>query len=502
MADFKLVINNSFCELDGEIPPQVYSTVKSILTYKNDIEADKSNIFYRLNMLKRYGLKPKKGESREQTKERMVKRRQELFNDLKKLEESEWVCWLDGNKFPTGHLNIVRDVLSELSANYSVDDRREKPEQYLILPWKNKPFEPRYYQEAMIKLGLDNGRGVFESAVGTGKSLIMTYLIKELAVNSLVVVPSRGLLEQLYRDLECWFGQGKVQMVDSGKVRKGGSLKPIRVITIQSLAALQKSGDLQLLISDVDALFLDEFHHAGSASYTNLLPEIKSIYFRFGFTGTFLRNDNKSLDMWGFLSNKLYTYPAWKAIEEGFLTPVNVITYQLDGKKGRKYQSEYDHNYCGSQEILNTVHQICCDADSGAQILILVNKKDKAGKIFHEFLEMQGIDNAYISGDDTKEHINDTIVAFNDKKIRILIGSSVIGEGIDVRSTDHLIMCQGGKSEITVVQAVGRAVRLYEGKNIACVHDFNFINTKYMSKHFYQRKDIYERNFKPEFLEC
>jgi superfamily II DNA or RNA helicase len=148
------------------------------------------------------------------------------------------------------------------------------------------------------------------------------------------------------------------------------------------------------------------------------------------------------------------------------------------------------------------VLEICQGVASDQQVLILVNKKDKAGKIFHEVLQAHGIDASYISGDDSKEVINNTIADFNDKKINILIGSSVVGEGIDVRSTDHLLMCQGGKSEVVIVQAVGRVVRLYEDKHAAIVHDFNFVNTKYMQKHYEQRLNIYDRNFEPKFQDA
>lgn len=481
----RLVVNNSFCLVE-EAPAEVGEAIKKILTYQNDVGAEKAQVFYQMKMAKRYN-------NRKQYAMCMKK--------LKAIEANEWVCWYRDNAFPTGHLNIVKDLLGALKQKYDIVDERDVPGPSLILNWNNKPYEPRYYQKEMIELGLKTGRGVFESAVGTGKSLVMTYLIKELSVNSLVVVPSRGLLQQLYEDFSVWFGKGKVQMIDSAKVRRGSSLKPIRITTIQSLAALQKSGDLENLMSDVEALFLDEFHHAGSASYTNLLDSIDHIYYRFGFTGTFLRNDSKSLDMWGFLSNKLYSYPAWKAIEEGFLTPIQVKVHELGGIKSRNYQKEYDANYCGAGELLERVLDIVTSAGDSEQILILVSKKDKAGKIIHELLNNYNIDNAYISGDDKKEVINKTIEAFNEKEVKVLIGSSVIGEGIDVRSTDHLIMCQGGKSEIVVVQATGRAVRLYPGKKVATVHDFHFTNTKYMEKHFKQRLNIYERNFQPKFLE-
>ncbi len=483
MNRFNLLINNSFCEFSQDIPIDIESQVQQILTYKNDVEGERGQIFYMLRYARGF-------------------KREALLKKLKVIEANEWVCWYKNKKFPTGHLNIVKDLLDALNASYIVTDTRQKPNGSLILTWKNKPHKPRYYQEDMIKLGLTEGRGVFESAVGTGKTLVATYLIKEISVKSLIIVPSRGLKDQIYNDMVEAFGTKHVQKIESAHIRKNKLLKSIRVVTIQTIAALKKTNDLHMLMHDVEALFIDEIHHAGSKSYTDILPDIDHIYWRFGFTGTFLRNDCKSLDMWGFLSTKLYSYPAWKAIEDGFLTPVEVRTYELAGKQSRSYPKEYTTNYCGGKEILNKVLEIVQTVEEGKQILILVNRKDKAGKIFHEVLNAYGINNSYISGDDKTEVITQTIKKFNDKEVNVLIGSSVIGEGIDVRSADHLIMCQGGKSEIVIVQAVGRLVRLFEGKDIGIVHDFRFTNTKYMKKHLNIRLNIYERNFQPKFSEA
>jgi superfamily II DNA or RNA helicase len=480
MVEMNLEIRNSFCKLTGDVPANVRELVKEVLTYRNDIDAELGQLFFQLNQAKRFN---------------NTKMYHMTLGRISALKKSEWVCWFHDDVFPTGHLNIVREVVKTLSTKCREIDHRKVPTNSLVLKWNNKPHEMRYYQREMIELGLKEGRGVFEAAVGSGKSLVAGYLIKELSMVSLVIVPSVGLGLQLENDFVSWFGRHAVETVDSKRVRSGKKLAPIRIATVQTLASLQKSGEIQSVLKDVEALFVDEIHHAGSASYTNLLNELDHIYYRFGFTGTFLRNDSKSLDMWGFLSNVLFRYPAHRAIEEGYLTPIEVNIHELQGKPNRSYPKEYDNNYCGSQVILNKVLEICNQSGDNEQILILVKNKDKAGLIFHEFLKMHGFDNMYISGDDKKEVVNNTIKAFNDKRFRILIGSSVIGEGIDIKSTDVLIMCQGGKSEIVIVQAVGRAVRLFEGKNIAKIHDFDFLRTKYMKKHTVQRIDIYGRNF-------
>lgn len=476
----KLEIHNSFCKLTGNIPQEVKELVKQVLTYRNDIDGELGQLFFQLKQSKRFN------------NDKMYRM---TLGRIKALKDSEWVCWFRNDSFPTGHLNIVRAALWELQTSFVEVDLRKIPSRSLVLKWENKPPEMRYYQKEMVALGLKEGRGVFESCVGSGKSMIMANIIKELQVTALVIVPSIGLSLQLENDFKVWFGEDKVETVTTARVRAGKPLKSIRIATIQTLASLQKSGELQKVVRDVNSLHVDETHHSASKSYLDLLTEIPHIYYRFGYSGTFLRNDSKSLDMWGFLSNVLYRYPAHKAIEEGFLTPIEVNVFELPGKPNRSYPKEYDNNYCGSQVLLNKVLDICKNAGDHEQILILVKNKDKAGLIFHEFLKMNSLDNMYLSGDDKKEVVNNTIKAFNDKRFRILIGSSVIGEGINVQSTDSLIMCQGGKSEIVIVQAVGRAVRLFKGKKIAKIFDFDFLGTKFLRKHLTQRKDVYDRNF-------
>jgi superfamily II DNA or RNA helicase len=346
----------------------------------------------------------------------------------------------------------------------------------------------------MIEVGLKAGRGVFEAAVGSGKSLVMAHLIKSISCNSLIVVPSRGLSGQLYRDFSEWFGPNNVELLDAAKIRKIKRPKAISIVTVQSLGSLVKSGEFAQFAKHIDALYVDEVHHAGASTYTSLLKDLEHVYYRYGFSGTFLRNDNKTLEMWSFLSNVLYQYPAFRAIQEGFLTPMEVNMYTMDGYPHQKYQTEYDNHYCANAQLLEKVTGIVSDWGRD-QHLILVNKKDKCGLVIHEYLNSMGIENSYISGDNDKDEINNTIRSFNDKDIRVLIGSSVIGEGIDVRSSDHLTMCQGGKSEITMVQATGRLIRLYEGKTLGRLHDFRFEGSRYMIKHADEREDIYTRNF-------
>lgn len=453
--------------------------LKQMLTYRNEIDGERGLMFSRMKYFKSQGL---------------MQKYYACVARIKKLEETEFVCLYNNRTFPTGLLNLVVEALKALSLPYELVDSRAVPGRDALLRWMNKPWDPRYYQNDMIRLGLEHGRGVFQAAVGSGKSLIMAYMIKELSVTSLIVVPSRGLSNQLYNDFSVWFGDRNVDILDAQKIRKLKKVKPISIITIQSCASLKKSGEFEEFAKNFEAVHYDEIHHAGSSSYVNLLPDLEHVYYRFGYSGTFLRNDNKTLDMWSCISNVLYNYPAHQAIKEGFLTPMEVLVHKMDGKANRDYKKEYDKNYCANPDLLQRVLDIT-QIDLNSQVLVLVSRKDKSGKIIHEYLNTLGIQNAYISGDNSKDEVNEAIEAFNSKKVRILIGSSVLGEGIDIRSTDHLVMAQGGKSEIVMVQAAGRLIRLYDGKFKGYLHDFQFRGTKYMEKHLDDRLDTYKRNF-------
>ena len=426
-----------------------------------------------------------------------------LQKTLKSLKYRIYVCLLNSRcYFPTGLLEMVQETIP----GTSIVDLREPPSNPINLRWYKNPPEMRYYQKEMVDLGIQSERGVFEAAVGSGKTLTAAYLIKEISAKTLIVVPSTKLKDQIYTEMWRAFGKSKVQIVESSHIKKKSKLKDIRIMTVQTLASLQKQKELSKVTADIDVLILDEFHHAGSVSYGNLLNEIENIYYRFGFTGTFTRNDSKLLDLWGFLSKRLYHYPAYKATEEGYLTEVDYFVYNLQGNAAQNYQKEYAANYCLSkdkynkviypEELLSWIRNLTTKViPEDEQVLILVDQKEKAGEVIHKFLLDFGIENTYISGDNKSSETNEAIEAFNNKEIRVLVATGVLGEGIDLKSTQHLVLAGGGKSEIKLVQAIGRAVRLYPNKPKSFVYDCNFEGTKYLEKHTGIRQDIFANHF-------
>lgn len=493
-----LKIDNSFSHFNQSPPLKTKELIKSVLTYKDaSIEALINTEFMAIRVIKKYGAKKKVGETQAHAVARQKRNLGFRAANIKRLKAQEIVCLFEKNTFRTGLLEIVKKCLLKHKIKYKENDRRKRPEPYLILPWRNKPFKPRYYQKEQIDICVKEGRGVIEACCASGKTLTICYITKRLAVKSLFIIPSSGLSVQISSQFKIWFGSSKVELLTAIQIRKKTHLPALRFITIQAIAALSKTGDLHLITKGVDAIFLDECHHMGAKSYIDRLKEFDNIFYRFGFSASFLRNDSKVLEMWSFLSTVLHKYPARQGIKDGFLTPMIHVTHELNGIWNGNYKKEYDANYAGI-ELLTRILTIIENAQHGQQILILVKLKSKGGVLIRQFLMDHGIRTTFISGDDDKIQINKAIESFNEGRIKILIGSSVIGEGIDIKSSHLLLNCVGEKSPITVVQGAGRLVRLHERKKVGFYHDFDFIDTKYLTKHFMQRKKIITENFDPD----
>jgi len=468
----QIILNNSFCQL-VDFSDDVMKAVKAKLTYADEDVMMQKQMLY----------------------SQMRRARGKMFYAIKAKFAAlgpDFICLLDAdNSFPTGLLHLVKGLLP----TYELIDKRSKPGYELILRWNNKPDQLRYFQKEAVDIFLNKGRGVFQMAVGSGKTRCAVEVIKQLAVNTLFVVPSTALLTQAHDIFVNAFGGKYVEAITTVNIKKGKKLKPIRVVTIQTLASLNKQNLVKGVLTGVDLLILDECHHSGADSFKKLLGAFQGIYYRLGLSGTYLRNDSRTLELWGTCGEIIYDYNAAKATSEGFLTPVEFNIIPVLGQYKRNYQTEYKENY-GSIHLMNAIHGILTNKiNEDKQVLILVDRKDQCGHLIDAYLKEKDIKCTYVNGDDNKETIANAIEDFNDKKTRILLASTILGEGCDIRSTDVLIMARGGKSEIAMTQAVGRAVRLYKGKEIAQVYDFNFQTSKYMTKHLEMRIETYIKQF-------
>lgn len=127
---------------------------------------------------------------------------------------------------------------------------------------------------------------------------------------------------------------------------------------------------------------------------------------------------------------------------------------------------------------------------SGRVTLIIVNQIEHGNDLLKRLTDL-GVPAVFIYGQSEDEYRRKSIQAMRDNKVKVAIATSILDEGVDVKTIKVLILAAAGKSYRTTIQRIGRSVRLGEFKD-AHIFDF-FDNQNYMlSRQSLERMNIYK----------
>lgn len=312
-----------------------------------------------------------------------------------------------------------------------------------------------------VKTAALKHRGIISAITGSGKSLMIGLLIQELQVRTIIVTPSIELKEQLSASMINWFGRDKV-----------GKGKDIYVENVQTLKA----------ILGYDCIIIDEFHHGAAKTYRNLNKAAwKDIYYRFGFTSTPFRNvTEETLLLEGLLSEVIYKLDYKKAAFKGYICPIE--GYYIEMTKVKTDAYSWSEVY--SQLVVDNMPR----NEAIAWLLLNLNAQSKATlclvkEVRHGALieSLTGIPFANGKDEDSRKYIKQ----FAEGKITSLIGTTgILGEGIDCKPCEYVIICGLGKAKSALMQQIGRAVRTYPGKESAKIILIKDRSHKFLLRHF------------------
>jgi superfamily II DNA or RNA helicase len=123
--------------------------------------------------------------------------------------------------------------------------------------------------------------------------------------------------------------------------------------------------------------------------------------------------------------------------------------------------------------------------NSNNNILILISEIEHGNKI-KELLDKEKIENTYMHGETEDREIK--------PEMKVLIGSNIFNEGIDLKYFNRLILACGGKSSIAIIQKIGRVLRPKQDNSQSIVYDF-VDRSRYLNKHYKKRREIMEKDF-------
>lgn len=389
--------------------------------------------------------------------------------------------------FPTGLIGKMIVYLRERGIHHEWQDLRQVPLKSIELElWKeghpdpSMDWEYRYYQDEGIGLTGEYPRGVYVLGTGGGKSLMLAGIAARLGVPALVLTPDKGLREQFYETCV-------TRAYKNAKDHVGRVIDAQPNILVTHYHALEKADPR--LFHKYKALLIDEFHHAAAKSYITIHQRCVNAYYRYGFTGTFLRTDGTDMVMHGVLSNVIFKKTTSELIDEGFLVkPIITMLRHRVSRYPTNFMKAYDA--ITKDEEVNRIIAATANqkVQQKKQTLILVRYKEH-GRLLNSMIN----GSVFVSGDDSVDLREQVKKDFNDSKIKCLIATSVFGEGTDIPTIDALINARFEKTEIQTKQGIGRALRKAPGKEFADITDFLILGQKHLANHSAERFQSYRK---------
>ena len=430
---------------------------------------------------------------------------QEQIKALEKEKIKSCLYLVDGRyRVPAGLGNLVSEVLG-----MPIEPPKFiSPDEWKCLPYENIPHKPRWYQtEALEKLCPEDGsrtHGAVSIGTGLGKSLIVTMLAKRIGLKSLVVAPTKSIATQMMKDLTKAFGKGKVgQFFDSKKK----SDKRITVAVGASLARVVPGDPHYNNMRDVTVILVDESHMTPPQSLsTVVLGLLELAPYRYFFSGTQFRKDGLSLLLQGIVGDVVFDMPVKQGIEEGFLTPLRFVQYHIPVESYRQVDDPLKANVVHLRQNMNVYRhasKIVNDAllNRGKRCLIQVDTVDQYALLLRGGLTPTS---KFAHGGVTKEN-RDTVPEahwkvdpqklveqFDKGDFSVLVGTSCIGTGTDIKSVDMIVNLVGLASAIEVSQNAGRGTRLFDGKKECLYVDYLVVGNDVTERHGAKRREIFD----------
>jgi len=384
--------------------------------------------------------------------------------------------------FPAGLIDLVRKKHKSLIVE-TVEDHKCEIDMERVHSFKGN--KPRSYQLDAVSNAFKSRRGILELPTGAGKTFILAMMAAVVKGKVLVVVPSKSLLTQTVEVLKEKLGE-RIGVVGAGEC----TIERVTVGIYKSVAMLE---DYDL---DVSLLLVDECHHASADTYNAICSRSKA-YYRFGLSADALDQHNvqaekkfKRAKIIGALGPILHLTKNKELKEGGYLAEATITFLPVEDPYADLPPDElsYDEAYCKylcENNNLALKVKAVCDKNKDAQILVIV-KHIHHGEALHEL-----IPNAlFLHGELPKREIDEGIADFNDGFAKVLIGSPIFNEGVDVPQVDILINAAGDVA--ATKQRLGRGLRAKMGKeNKVHVYDFILSDNAHLARHVRKRTKIY-----------
>jgi len=340
--------------------------------------------------------------------------------------------------------------------------------------------ELRAYQSDSVNAALEHKHGIIVAPTGSGKSHIIAEIVNQIDGKSLILQPTKEILESNYDKITALgFPDAAIYSASMG-IKKTGRA------TYATIGSIIKKLDL---FSDIKCLIVDECHYVNpkGGMYEALIKALNPEYL-IGLTATPYRLHTTSMgsDIRLLIRTRpriftkfLHVTECSDLIDAGFLRQPEYIVSDPGDKSILKENStgaDYtDDSISKYLEAISETDRICMAALDALQrgqehLLVftpyLANAADAVGA-----LRGEGISANMVSGTSPKKEREEKLAKFRSGEIYAMVNVGVLTTGYDFPALDTIIASRPTKSLSLYYQIIGRSVRPYPDKKRVLVYD-------------------------------
>ena len=363
-------------------------------------------------------------------------------------------------------------------------------------------YAPRDYQVEGVYDALRHNRKLLISPTASGKSLMIYAIVRyyvEKGQNTLIVVPTTSLVEQMYKDFADygWDVGSFCHKIYAGKERETDS--QVIITTWQSIYKLPKQ-----YFSRFNVVVGDEAHNFKSKSLVSIMTKLFDAKYRFGFTGTLDGTQTHKWVLEGLFGPSYKIIKTDELMKKGHVATLDINILLLKHSPNRFENFEEEVQYIINHEKRNKfIKNLALDLKGNT--LILFSRVEGHGQPLYELINNSKTDKRHVffvhGGVDTEDREKVREITEKENNAIIVASYGTFSTGINIRNLHNVIFASPSKSRIRNLQSIGRVLRKGNNKTKATLYDIaddiSYKSKKnYTLNHLIERIKIYnEENF-------
>ena len=358
-------------------------------------------------------------------------------------------------------------------------------------------YSPRSYQVEGVYDALRHNRKLLISPTASGKSLMIYSIVRyfvERKQNTLIVVPTTSLVEQMYKDFADygWDVGSFCHKIYAGKERETDS--QVIITTWQSIYKLPRK-----YFERFSVVIGDEAHQFKSKSLISIMTKLADAKFRYGFTGTLDGTQTHKWVLEGLFGPSYKIIKTDELMKKGHVATldINVLLLKHPPTKFETFEDEIQ--YIINHERRNKfIRNLALDLKGNT--LILFARVEGHGEPLFNLINSNSLEQRHVffvhGGVDTEDREKVRSITETQNNAIIVASYGTFSTGINIKNLHNVIFASPSKSRIRNLQSIGRILRKGNNKTKATLYDIaddiSFKSRKnYTLNHLIERIKIY-----------